>query len=163
GAATGQGVLARLRETALAAFAHRDMPFQKLVEELQPRRSQQVAPFFQVFFALQNAPMPPLEMPGLTLSPFPMDTGTAKFELSLSLVEAQGGYAAALEHSRDLFDGPTAERLLRHFAVLLDRLAGAPERPTAELPLLSAAERHQLLLDWNDTGRPGSAGSLVHR
>jgi amino acid adenylation domain-containing protein len=152
-----------MREISLAAFAHRDMPFQKLVEELQPRRSQQLSPFFQVFFALQNAPMPPLEMPGLTLSAFPTDTGTAKFELSLFLIEAEGEYVATIEHSRDLFDGTTAERLLRHFAAVVDGLAGTPERPVSELPLLASAERHQLLIDWNDTDRPGSAGALVHR
>ncbi len=162
-AVSGRDLLARVRETALGVFAHRDMPFQKLVEELQPHRDQQLSPFFQAFFALQNAPMPPLEMPGLTLSPFPMDTGTAKFELSLSLVEDGEGYLATLEHSRDLFDGTTAERLLGHFAALLGALAGAPERPVSELPLLFAAESQQLLVDWNDTGRPGAAGALVHR
>jgi amino acid adenylation domain-containing protein len=162
-ASTTLETLKRVRETALAAFAHRDMPFQKLVEELQPRRSQQLSPFFQVFFALQNAPMPPLELPGLTLSPFPMDTGTAKFELSLALMEDGEGWSVSLEHSRDLFDGDTADRLLRHYAALVGAMAGAPDAPARELPLLSDAERHQLLVTWNDTERPGSAGRLVHR
>jgi amino acid adenylation domain-containing protein len=158
-----RGLLARVRETALGAFAHQEMPFQKLVEELQPQRSLQRSPFFQVFFTLQNAPLPPAELPGLTLAALPVDSGTSKFELSLAMAEGVGGWVASIEHNRELFDPATAERLLRHFQSLLATFVAEPARALSELPLLSLAERQQLFGEWNDTEWGNWRGAQLHR
>jgi len=152
--ATGHEALRRVCATALGAYAHQDVPFEKLAEELQPGRGAHLTPFFQVVFALQNAPMAGLRLPGLTLSQLPNPVHLAKFELSVALMDTPGGgLDGVVEYARELFDGATIERLARQFAHLLGALAAAPERPVAELPLLGAAERHQLAAEWNDTRR----------
>jgi len=145
-------LLEQVREGALAAYGHQDLPFEKLVEELAPRRDLSRNPLFQVFFQLMNAAAAVPSAPNLLLEPLELDSGTAKFELHLCLIEepdgALGGY---LEYNRDLFDPATAERLLGWYRRLLtgatDRSRGGAVRLSA-LPLLSAAERHQLLDEW---------------
>jgi amino acid adenylation domain-containing protein len=150
-------LLARVRAGTLAAFAHQDLPFERLVEELAPERSLAHTPLFQVMFALQNAPGGALELPGLTLAPLAAGEGgeggerPAKFDLTLSLAAAGAGIAGSLEWNRDLFDRASAVRLVAHYARLLAAAAATPERPLAELPLLAAAEEAQLLIEWNDT------------
>ncbi|MES1243260.1 MAG: amino acid adenylation domain-containing protein, partial [Acidobacteriota bacterium] len=158
-----RGLLRGVRESVLGAFAHQEMPFQKLVEELQPERSLQRSPFFQVFFTLQSSTIPPAALPGLTLEALPVESGTSKFELTLSLAETAGGWIASIEHNRHLFDSATAERMLRHFLVLLSTFVAEPGRALSELPLMSAPERHQLVHEWNDTRWGDWEGSLVHR
>ncbi|HVR98350.1 MAG TPA: condensation domain-containing protein, partial [Thermoanaerobaculia bacterium] len=141
-------LLERVRDAALAAFAHQDVPFERLVEELQPARDAGRTPLVQTVFALQNhgAGMPGLG--GLELSP--LDTGAmgampAKFDLLLSVASSGGRWTAALEYDAGLFDAPTAGRMLGHFQVLLAGIARDPGQRLGELPLLSEAERHQLL------------------
>ncbi len=155
-------LLKRVKQTELAAFAHQDLPFGRLVEELHPDRDLSRSPLFQVMFALQRAEAEGLRLPGLTLRPRDLDTGTAKFELTLQLAEGADTVAGWIEHNSDLFDAATVERMADQLATLLRAFPGGPERPVSELPLLPAAERRQLLADWNATRRPWPAETLVH-
>jgi amino acid adenylation domain-containing protein len=145
-------LLARTREATLAAYAHQELPFERLVEELAVERDLASQPLFQVMFALQNAPAEELSLPGLQLTALPLSSRTAKLELTLSVAETAGGLAGWLEYKTDLFDAATAERLLARYAVLLDGLAADPETPLSELPLLTAAERHQTIVEWSGAG-----------
>ncbi len=144
-------LLSRVREVALGAYAHQDVPFEKLVEELQPERSLSHAPLFQVMFILQNAPRSALDLSGLTLQSLEFDSGTAQFDVSLSVVEVAEGLQAKFEYNTDLFDAATITRMLKHFQVLLEGVVANPDQRLSELPLLTEAERHQLLIEWNDT------------
>jgi len=144
-------LLARTRQATLGAYAHQDLPFERLVEELAPERSLAHAPLFQVMLALQNAPLPAGAFGDLTLETMEVDPGIAKFDLTLSLAETAGRIAGGLEYDRDLFDRTTAQRLLGHLSSLLAAATAAPEQPIAALPLLSPGERAQLLWEWNDT------------
>ncbi|HEX5719380.1 MAG TPA: AMP-binding protein, partial [Thermoanaerobaculia bacterium] len=154
------GLLASVREGTLAAYGHQDLPFEKLVEALQPARHLGRTPLFQVTLTLQNAPFAAVELPGLSLSPLPLDTGTAMFDLSLSLTEGTG--ELALEYRTDLFERTTALRLLEHFRVLLDAAAEDPELPLQEIALLTAAEAHQLL-EWSPPLPEPAGPATVHR
>ncbi len=145
-------LLDRVRPVALGAFDHQELPFEKVVEELQPRRDPSRTPLFQVLFAFQNlGDRPAADLPGLTVSNTPLRGTTAKFDLSLVIGEDGGGLTGALEYNRDLFEAATIARLIGHLGVLLAAAAAEPERPLPELPLLTAAERRQLA-DWGDGG-----------
>ena len=148
---TFRELLARVRETSLGALAHQDLPFERLVKELRPDRSLSRNPLFQVMFVLQNAPMTATELPRLTLEPMEIDAGTAKFDLTLSMIETPQGLYAALEYNADLFEASTMARLLGCFQTLLDGIVNHPEQCIAKLPLLTPAERHQLLSGFNQT------------
>jgi amino acid adenylation domain-containing protein len=143
-------LLGRVREMALGAYAHQDLPFEKLVEELQPERSLSHTPLFQVVFVLQNAPMGSLELPGLKLKPLGGDNGTAKFDLTLYVEETQGGLVGGMEYNTDLFDDATIQRMLGHYENLLRGIVARPEQRISELPLLTD-EEHQQLMRWNPT------------
>ncbi len=144
-------LLDRVRETTLSAWAHQEVPFERLVEELAPERDLSRSPLVQVLFVLQNAPLDPLELPGLELEAAPVPAGTAKFDLTCTLVETTRGLEGSLEYSRDLYDGTTVERLAAHFTRLLAAAVAAPRQRLSELPLLSAAELHQATREWSDT------------
>ncbi|HYG61663.1 MAG TPA: amino acid adenylation domain-containing protein, partial [Thermoanaerobaculia bacterium] len=144
-------LLGRARETALAAYLHQDMPFEKLVLELTPDRSLAHSPLFQVMLVLQNAPVESLEIKDLRLQPVNGAGTTAKFDFTLNLVEWEGELTGTLEHATDLFDGTTMDHLAEHFERLLAEAVAAPERPVWELPLLGEAERQLTLVEWNDT------------
>ncbi|HSF41611.1 MAG TPA: amino acid adenylation domain-containing protein, partial [Thermoanaerobaculia bacterium] len=150
--------LARVREVTVAAYAHEDLPFEKLVEELQPERSLAHAPVFQVVLVLQNAPMESLELPGLTLEPLPVEPGTTKFDLTVSLHETPQGLLCFWEHDSDLFDESTIRRFQGSFAALLAAALADPAQRLSELPLLADAERQELLL-WN-RARPTAPPAL---
>ncbi|HKV06814.1 MAG TPA: amino acid adenylation domain-containing protein [Thermoanaerobaculia bacterium] len=144
-------LLGRMREMALGAYAHQDLPFEKLVDGLQTKRSLAHTPLFQVLLVLQNAPLEALELPGLALKPLPVETGTAPFDLQLSVSETAVHLAGGLEYNRDLFDPATIARLLGHLQILAAGAADRPEARLSTLPLLSAAEIQQLRREWNDT------------
>ena len=147
-------LVGRVRETSLASYAHQDLPFERLVEELQPERSLGRNPLIQVMFGYQNFPRAEAEVRGLTLSPpeeGQVAGGTAKFDLSLFLFEDGDQLTGALEYNREIFEAATMLRLLRCFENLLAAAVAGPETPVAFLPLLGAAERHQLACEWNDT------------
>ncbi len=155
-------LLARVREAAVGAFAHQDVPFEKVVEELRPERDLSRSPLFQVMFVLQNLQTRPLQLPGLTISLEAFEAATAKFELTLTLWEGEAGLTAAIEYNTDLFDRPTIERMGRHFQMLLAGAAAEPDARISDLPLLTTAEERQLLEEWNATGIEHPRGVLVH-
>ncbi|RKG75429.1 amino acid adenylation domain-containing protein, partial [Corallococcus exercitus] len=146
-----RSLLARVRATALAAFEHQGLPFEKLVEELQVPRDLSRNPLVQAVFALQNAPTGELKAPGLTLRPVPVDNATARFDLGLLLHEAPDGLRGVVEYSTDLFERPTVERLAGHLLTLLDAVVAAPDVPLARLEWLTPGEREQVLTTWNAT------------
>ncbi|HJX28874.1 MAG TPA: amino acid adenylation domain-containing protein, partial [Thermoanaerobaculia bacterium] len=161
GAPTFRELLGRVRETALAAYLHQDVPFEKLVEELAPERSLAHAPLFQVMLVLQNAPVESLEIPGLRLWPVGGTGRTAKFDLTLSLEERDGELAGTVEYATDLFDGTTIDRLILRFERLLAGMAEGPERRVGELSLLTAEEALQLRA-WNETAIPYPLDRPLH-
>ncbi|HEY0733607.1 MAG TPA: amino acid adenylation domain-containing protein, partial [Herpetosiphonaceae bacterium] len=144
-------LLRRVQRTTLAAYGHQNVPFEQLVEALRPERDLSHTPLFQVMFILQNAPMPAYALPDLTLTPVQFEVGTAKFDLLLGLSQpiagiddpaiVDGGLIGSLEYNSDLFDGATIRRMLAHFQTLLEQIVAAPDRPIAELSLLTADER----------------------
>ncbi len=141
-------LLDRVRETMLAGFLHQDMPFEKLVEELAPDRDLSRPPLVQVMLALQNAPPAALTLADLEIRGDGATTGTTKFELTFGFTETAGGLAGSIEFNRDLFDDASIERLGDHFRRLLAAALADPQRRVLDLPLLSEAERRQLL-GWN--------------
>ncbi|HEX9669920.1 MAG TPA: amino acid adenylation domain-containing protein, partial [Thermoanaerobaculia bacterium] len=158
-------LLARAGETTLEAYAHQDLPFEKVVEHLQPRRELSHAPLFQILVLLQNAPIALPQLPGLTVEPFALAGKTAKFDLTLAFVEgrdAAGGLLAAAEFATDLFDGATVQRLLGHLSTLLEGAVADPAARLADLPLLSAVEREQVVVAWNRTATAYPREATVH-
>ncbi|HVR96134.1 MAG TPA: amino acid adenylation domain-containing protein, partial [Thermoanaerobaculia bacterium] len=155
-------LLARVREVVLAALTRQDVPFEMLVERLDPERDPDRTPLFQVLFAMAELRLEALSLPGLVAEPLPVDNRTAKFDLTLAIEDTGMGLRAGLEYDRDLFEAVTAERLRRGFETLLAGMVEEPRRRLSELPLLGAAERHQLLVEWNDTGEPRPGRGCLH-
>ena len=145
-------LLRRVREVALGAYAHQDLPFEKLVEELQPRRDPSRSPLFQVMLSLQTDPTEGLRLGELEVGLLKVETGTSKFDLTLSLTEgADGRLDGALEYNTDLFDAAAAEGLTHHLRTLLEAVAQDPTYRVSQLPLMGEEERRQVLHGWNDT------------
>jgi amino acid adenylation domain-containing protein/non-ribosomal peptide synthase protein (TIGR01720 family) len=142
---TFRQLLARVREVTLAAYSHQDLPFEKLVEALNPERTLSRSPLFQVMFALNNAPLPSLELDRLQMIPLDIDRGIAKFDLDLSLTETERGLSAAVEYDTDLFSHETIARMMSHWQTLLASIVANSELYLADLPLLSDTERQQFL------------------
>ena len=162
GSPTFRELLGRARQTVLGALEHQEMPFERLVEELNPPRDTSRHPLFQVAFTLQNAPWPRIELADITLSPLPVDAGAAKFDLWLSLRETAEGLKAELEYDAALFEPATAVRMLEHFRVLLESVAADPDQPIGRLTLLTEGERQQILIEWNDTSRDYQSDACLH-
>ncbi|NEP60537.1 MAG: amino acid adenylation domain-containing protein, partial [Symploca sp. SIO2G7] len=158
-----ESLLARVRETTLQAYEHQDVPFEQVVEALQPQRSLSYSPVFQVMFVLQNAPMGEVELPCVTLTPLERESTIAKFDLTLSMTETAQGLVGGWEYNTDLFDGSTIERMIDHFHNLLSAIVENPQLSVAELPLLSEAERHQLLVKWNETESEYPTNRCIHQ
>ncbi|HKH48745.1 MAG TPA: amino acid adenylation domain-containing protein, partial [Thermoanaerobaculia bacterium] len=161
GEPTFRELLARVREVALGAYAHQDLPFEKLVDALQVERDLSHTPLFQVAFVLQNAPLEVLELEQLSMRPLEIDPGSAKFDLTLALSDRGAALQGWLEYNTDVFDAATMERLLGAFARLADGAAADPGRRIAELPLLSEAERHALLAEWSGGAAAFPAGETI--
>ena len=157
-----QELLGRVRETCLGAYAHQDMPFERLVQELEPEREKRHSPLFQVLFTLQNAPREAMALAGLTLRRQAVESRSAKFDLSLTLAETSGRIGGALEFATDLFDGATIERTLSHLEVLLEGIVADPGARVADLPLLPESER-RTLLGWNDAGATFPVETTLHQ
>ncbi|MFF0673958.1 non-ribosomal peptide synthase/polyketide synthase [Streptomyces tendae] len=162
-------LVARVRETDLAAYAHQDVPFERLVEAVNPQRSAGRHPLFQVTLAMGLGDGSPasdaLSLTGLTVDGIPVEDATAKVDLGFHVQDLRsartpGGLLGALEYSADLFDHTTAESVARRFAQLLDAVASAPLRPIGELDVLEPGERHRLLVEWNDTADDTPARTL---
>ncbi|MGA9773581.1 MAG: amino acid adenylation domain-containing protein [Blastocatellia bacterium] len=159
---TFRELLGRVREAALTAYVHQDLPFEKLVEELQPERSLSQSPLFQVMFALQNAPRDVLELPGLKLSLFETEGRTAKFDLTVSLVEIADQISCSFEYNTDLFDDETMVRMLSHFETLLQSVTADPDQRIERLPMITPQERERILTEWNETNRQFESGKCIH-
>ncbi|MCL4532020.1 MAG: amino acid adenylation domain-containing protein, partial [Actinobacteria bacterium] len=159
-----QELLSRVREVTLGAYAHQDLPFERLVKELHPERNLSHNPLFQAALAFQNVPSSPMDFGSLAASPAGVDTGTAKFDLTLG-VEPNGseGLRVTFEYSADLFDDSTIARMLGHFLILLEGIAANPATSISVLPLLTEAERHQLLVEWNDTTTDYPRDRCIHQ
>jgi amino acid adenylation domain-containing protein len=155
-------LLRRVRETAFAAYDHQDLPFEKLVEELQPERDLSHTPLFQVTFVLQNASTEELTLPGLDVSLLDFKTGAGKFDLILSMTDAARGLSGTLEYNTNLFDPATIQRMLGHFQKLLESVVVNAERPVSELSLLNEPEQRQLLDEWNDTRSDYPSETCIH-
>ena len=160
---TFRELLGRTREVALQAYAHQDLPFEKLVEELQPERDLSRNPLFQVMFILQNAPLPKLELEKLTASLVEVETGTAKFDLTLSMQQTEQRLRGKIEYSCDLFDSETITRMVGHWQTLLEGIVADPGQRLSKLPLLTAAERRQLAVEWNDTRADYPREQCIHQ
>jgi natural product biosynthesis luciferase-like monooxygenase protein/amino acid adenylation domain-containing protein len=161
GAPSVSELIARLREVCLDAFAHQELPFDRLVEDLQPARDLGRNPLFQVMFALHNAPERPLELGTLGVRALAVDPGAAKVDLALQLQETPQGLSASFEYATDLFDQATIARMAAHWRVLLEEMVAAPRASVAELALLTAPER-DALAGWNATEAPYPAGGCAH-
>jgi len=155
-------LLRRVRETALEAYAHQDLPFDKLVDELKIDRSPGRPPLIQALVGLWDEPLSDFGLPGIAAVPVDTVTRTAKLDLILRFAAREEGLDVQAEYSTDLFDGTTIERLLAHLARLLAAAAAAPGRRLDELPAASEGELHQLLREWNDTARPAASGASLH-
>jgi amino acid adenylation domain-containing protein len=160
GAPSFEKLLAWVRETSLGAYTHQDLPFEKLVEELQPERSLAHSPLFQVMLVLQNIPGSAVDLPGLTLRTEGKPQEISKFDLTLTASESSGGLLCQWRYNVELFDASTIERLADHLRILVEGIAVDPARPVAGLPLLSPLERHQLLREWSrgEAAAPGVRG-----
>ena len=155
-------LLARVRETAIGAYVHQDLPFEKLVDELQPGRQLARSPLFQVMFDLLRAEEGRLTLPGLTATPFSVPGEIAKFDLLLGLLQVPDGLTAVLRYSTALFDGTTATRMLHHFAALVESLCVRPQMKISDASLLGDAERHQLISEWSDSASSYERERCVH-
>ncbi|MDJ0603596.1 non-ribosomal peptide synthetase, partial [Microcystis sp. M53602_WE12] len=155
-------LLGRVREMAMDAYAHQDLPFEMLVEVLQPERDLSHAPLFQVDFLLQNSPPSPLELTGLTATPLTTENDTAKFDLTLAMENTGAELKGVWEYNTDLFDRSTIERLTGNFITLLEALVVNPQQPIFQLPLLTEVEAKELLKDWNATEKAYPFHQCVH-
>jgi amino acid adenylation domain-containing protein len=174
---TFRELLGRVREITLGAYSQQDLPFDKLVEELHPERNLSHHPLFQVVFSLQNAPMSALELPGLVPSFMNIDLNKTRFDLELHLWkcsddfrslwganwEYSEGLRGVIVYNTDVFDKATINRMLEHFKTLLSSIVANPEQRIANLPLLSEAERHQILVEWNNTNVNYPHDKCIHQ
>ncbi|HSK76496.1 MAG TPA: condensation domain-containing protein, partial [Thermoanaerobaculia bacterium] len=155
-------LLTRVRETTLSSYAHQELPFERLVEELAPERDLSRPPLVQVMFTMENAPEGTLEHPGIEIIPEGTGLAASKFELTCTCREIEEGLFGMLDYSRELFEAPTMVRLGGHLERLLSGVLAEPQRPLAEIPLLAPGERHQLLAEWNDTEVDYPRGHRLH-
>ncbi|PYP84773.1 MAG: non-ribosomal peptide synthetase, partial [Candidatus Angelobacter sp. Gp1-AA117] len=154
--------LQQMRETTLEAFLRQDLPFELLVEALQPQRDLSYTPIFQVVFSLQNVPVSEMSLSGLTLGFPEIEETAAKYDLLLDMREVGSGFAGVLEYNTDLFDTATAHRIATHYQQLLKSIASAPAQRISEMPLLTEAERHEMLVDWNQSRSEYPAQHCIH-
>jgi amino acid adenylation domain-containing protein len=150
---TVRELLALVRQVCLGAYTHQDVPFEKLVEVLQPVRDVSYSPIFQVMFELQNAPTAELAVPGLHIATVDVEPLTAKFDLTLTLCETESGLTASMEYNADLFSADSVVRMLRHYELILQDMAAQPDARLEELRLLTDEEERRLLTDWNAGSR----------
>jgi aspartate racemase len=141
-------LLGHVREVALGAYAHQDVPFDRVVEELRPARLADQTPFFRILFALQNVPLPAPQMADLTVTPFEIANAASKYDVTLTSVEDGGGLAIHMQYNAGLFLADTAARVLLHLSLLLGAMADDPDRGVLDLPMLSDDELQQLA-EWS--------------
>ncbi|HEX8558582.1 MAG TPA: amino acid adenylation domain-containing protein, partial [Pyrinomonadaceae bacterium] len=162
GAPTFRELLGRVREVCLRAYEHQDVPFERVVAELAPRREAGATPLFQVMFALQNAPTASVQLPGLTISPFVIEVEKSVFDMSLVMSEVGDEISVGLTYNSELFEAEMIERMAGHLQTLLKGIVADPQQRISELPLLSERERRQILVEWNDTAVPYPRETCIH-
>ncbi len=155
-------LLGRVKSVALGAYTHQDLPFEKLVAELQPERDLSRQALIQVMFILQNMPLSSSGLPGLTWKPAPLVPASSKFDLTVEFFESESGLEGSVEYATDLFDRETIDRFAGNFKTLLEAVVEEADRPISELPLLGEAERRLLLEEWNETARDYPKEKLIH-
>ncbi|AZD29880.1 non-ribosomal peptide synthetase [Pseudomonas chlororaphis] len=144
-------LLEQVRNTTLGAYAHQDLPFEKVVEALDIPRDMSRSPLFQVLFVLQNTPTEAFALPGLDISHFAVQATTSKFDLSLELTPSEHGYQMRWEYNCDLFDAATIERMASHFETLARSATEQPQQPARLLPMITPVEKQRILHEWNAT------------
>jgi amino acid adenylation domain-containing protein len=159
---TFRQLLKHVREKALGAYDHQEVPFEKLVEELQPERTLSRTPVFQTMFVLQNTPSPPLHLQGLEVEKKNIDTGSAKFDMTLSVTDKGDRTEGLLEYDSDLFEPETPARMAQHYCTLLQSVVANPAQEVSALPLLTEDDRRRILVDWNSTDAPYPAANCIH-
>ncbi len=158
-----QELLAQVRESTFKAYTHQGVPFDKLVQELQPVRNRSYSPIFQVVFSFQNQPtLTELKLSGLTLSFPPVEITTSQFDLLLDVSESKEGLNAALQYNTDLFDRVTIVQMAQHFQSLLESIVADPEQRLSELRLLSEDEQAESLEQWNETTATFPQDTCIH-
>lgn len=155
-------LLGRVREMCLSAYAHQDLPFEKLVEELRPERDQSRNPLFQVMFVLQNTSSTTLELDGLVVNEIPISSDRARFDLTLSMEETTQGLTSLFEYNTNLFKEQTIARMAGHYQTLLENVVSRPAQRLYELSLLTEKEQQQILVEWNATSIPSPEPSDFH-
>jgi amino acid adenylation domain-containing protein len=158
-----RNLLLRTRDLCIAAGTNQDLPFEKLVQELQPERDQSRNPLFQVMFVLQNATRPFTGIPSLRIEPMEVTITRSPFDLSLFLREREGKYTGHIEYSTDLFNRDRIDRMASHFQTLLEAIVADPDQPITTLPILTEAERRQMLIEWNDTVADHPKNKCIHQ
>ncbi|KYC42732.1 non-ribosomal peptide synthetase [Scytonema hofmannii PCC 7110] len=156
-------LLGRVRQMAMEAYSHQDLPFEMLVETLQPERDLSHAPLFQVDFLLQNDPLSQVELTGLTVTPLPIESATAKFDLTLAMQNTATGLVGVWEYNTDLFDDSTIVRMTGHFVTLLSAIVANPQERISQLPMLTEVEQRQLFVEWNDTQADYPRDKCIHQ
>jgi amino acid adenylation domain-containing protein len=159
---TFRDFLGRVARVAFDAYAHQDIPFERLVGDLHPVRDPSRNPFFQVVFALQNAPRPSPSIGQLTLTRIATQKPYTRFDLEVHFHEIEDGLVGRFVYNTTLFDAPTIARMTRHFRVLLDAIVADPDVRLSRLPLLTSEERHQILVKWNRTETAYPRDACVH-
>jgi amino acid adenylation domain-containing protein len=144
-------LLARVREVTLRAYEHQDVPFDRLVQTLRPERSLDHSPLFQVMFIMQNFPMEDLQLSGLVTEPLELDVTTARFDLTVEVFPRHGELWAYFDYNSDLYEPETIASIQRHYVTILEAVCADPHQRIGEIPLLSATEQTQLVVDWNQT------------
>jgi len=156
-------LLERVRQLALDAYAHQNLPFERLVDELQPERTLSHSPLFQVMFVFKNASTSgSLSLPGLQIDPLSLETGRTHFDLVMCLTQTDSQLSGMLEYSTDLFDPESIARMMQHFQLLLGGITEDPDQSVWSFPLLNAADRRRILEEWNDTRRDYPYHECVH-
>jgi amino acid adenylation domain-containing protein len=155
-------LLARVRQRCLEAYAQQDLPFERLVQELQISRDINQNPLFQASFTLRNSSACPLALTGLEVQELELDPGTTRFDIELFLEERENGLHGFIAYSTDVFDASTIERMAGHFQTLLKDIVENPQCPIADLSILTDPERDQLLVEWNDTKRADPKDKCIH-
>ena len=155
-------LLERVRTVTLEAYEHQDVPYEKLLEALRPPRDLSRNPLFQVMCVLHNTPQQALELPGLIVEPLEIDPGTARFDVTLEFWDTPEGLRGRFEYSTDLFEAATIARMAGHLQTLLEGIVADPEQRLSQLPLLTADERHRLLVEWNTTAAPYPDDQCLH-
>ncbi|HMW01681.1 MAG TPA: amino acid adenylation domain-containing protein, partial [Acidobacteriota bacterium] len=160
---TFRELLGRVRETTLGAFSHQDVPFEKLVEVLHPKRELSHSPLFQVAFVLQNTPLQTVPLGDIQVQLLSGTDNTAKYDLLLSVIETADGLKCGMEYNTDLFDASTIDRMISHFRTLVENLLASPDESVSLVPMMSPAEAHQILVEWNTTAVELTEPLLAHR